>query len=358
MKLLSWQTALLIRLILAMTLLFIVPIGVASAIGNTISAPLIVMQVTRVDRVRHNYLYLLDTRTLSRIQLHNAVIGNNSVGMWSPDGTQIVYQDTKNQSFTWNITSDTRSHLAYPYLSPPTLVWSRENNAILMYFSQNEHYEIYLVQPNQNDFRLLMRLANNPMIQGDVSLSPDGRFVIFSGYDSDQGNTNIYRFDILEEKLTQLTDNPEGNNLGVRLSPDGQQIAYWTSNLGGELEISVMNVDGSDQRQIIASYDIRGRLQWSPDGTQLLFLDAAGSNIPHILNVVNINSGEQKRLVDRVSSYDLYAWSPDGKYILYIVDKPDKDRDLYIIPADGGEPRLLYSKDTTWISTASWQPQP
>ncbi len=54
--------------------------------------------------------------------------------------------------------------------------------------------------------------------------------------------------DISTRKVARLTDNP-GNDLNPVWSPDGKKIAF-QSNRDGNLEIYIMNADGSEQLNI------------------------------------------------------------------------------------------------------------
>ena len=57
---------------------------------------------------------------------------------------------------------------------------------------------------------------------------------------------------------------------GAVYSPDGSKIAF-ISNIGGDLEIYFMNIDGTNPVQLtdntFGDIDVR----WSPDGSRLLF---------------------------------------------------------------------------------------
>ena len=90
---------------------------------------------------------------------------------------------------------------------------------------------------------------------------------------------------------------------------------------------------------------------WSPDGKQLLcgwagIYGALGRTIigavPTVadapgLKIVDIESGKEQLVAKTFGG--IPSWSPDGKYIAY----PDRDRNLYIVPREGGQPRKLAS---------------
>jgi TolB protein len=351
---------LLSRLIVALTLLFMLPVGLAFAIGSTISTQVISFVVIQrvVQPEWHKHLRLIDIQLGLTVKIPTQAIYIDNLGIWSPDGKQITYNDMFGRSFVWDINSNAKYKLTRSHSSALIVGWSQVSNSILMHIFQNNLNKLFLVQPD-GDNLIWPRIPRGAfLISQDASFSPDGRFIVFSGLNQEEGDSEIYRFDINEEKLTQLTDGSENHSFEVNLSPDGQQIAYLTSSSTGYVDIFVMNVDGSNQRQVTASVGTQANPQWSPDGTQLLFRSAIDMNFPNVLDVINADGTERRRLVDHASRYGAFSWSPDGKYILYEVNRHDEGIDLYMMPSAGGEPRLLYSERFDWVQDSSWQPQP
>jgi imidazolonepropionase-like amidohydrolase/Tol biopolymer transport system component len=93
----------------------------------------------------------------------------------------------------------------------------------------------------------------------DVDVSPDGRTIAF-GLLGD-----IYTIPITGGRATRIA---EGLPFEVqpRFSPDGRRIAF-TSDRGGGDNIWLMNVDGSDKRQLTKeTFNLLNGPAWSPDG--------------------------------------------------------------------------------------------
>jgi dipeptidyl aminopeptidase/acylaminoacyl peptidase len=356
MKLISRQTTLLTRLILALTLLFIIPVGLASAIGSTISAPLISFIVTKVgaNQTTVKHLHLLDMRSNLIAKIHDDAIVFTA--LWSPDGTQLLYTNLSNQAFVWDMSSMDSQPLDALVTSGAIMGWSTDSRTILIRIFQDETYNLYLVAVDEGDFKKLPIPNDDFEIREDAALSPDGRFVVFTGIDQ-ESDSEIYRFDIDENRLRQLTDNPAAYNFSVRFSPDGRQIAYRAFYLRGFMELLVMNADGSDQRQLTSEGNVGEKPEWSPDGAQLLFRAADIVTAAKTLHIIHADGTGQRKLIDYTTGFGKYSWSPDGEYVLYESDVYSLKSELYLIPTEGGEPRLLYGKDFEWVSFSSWQPQ-
>ena len=114
----------------------------------------------------------------------------------------------------------------------------------------------------------------------DIDWSADNSAVFISSNrnadrDLDVVNSDIYRVEIADGSMTRLTDR-KGPDNSLTVSPDGRRIAYlgWDDKKMGyhRTRLYVMNSDGSDRRELLASLD-RDIAQpaWSADGERLFF---------------------------------------------------------------------------------------
>ena len=81
--------------------------------------------------------------------------------------------------------------------------------------------------------------------------SPDGRYVIFKrGFT----NTEIYRVDLTNMQLTNLTGTLESGEDAPMYSYEGNEIAYFSITAGiNSAEIWIMSVDGTDRSQLTSN---------------------------------------------------------------------------------------------------------
>ena len=90
--------------------------------------------------------------------------------------------------------------------------------------------------------------------------------------------------DVATGVVTTLFDyTPASFDSAPAWSPDGRQIAF-ESNLDGDMEIYVMNADGSGVRQITHNTLWDEGPAWSPDGTKFAFSSGADDVPPRHLD--------------------------------------------------------------------------
>ena len=173
------------------------------------------------------------------------------------------------------------------------------------------------------------------------------------------GNMEIYVMNSDGTEQRRLTNN-RARDENPSLSPDGKKIAF-ASGRGGNMEIYVMNTDGTGQRNLtnnpaheippflsqdgknITSASIREENpSWSPDGKKIAF----GSMI-HIYTM-NADGSEVKRL--GFASHADTSWSPDGKKIAF-----EWGGHIHAMNADGSEARIL-TDNLGQDADPSWSP--
>ena len=152
----------------------------------------------------------------------------------------------------------------------------------------------------------------------NVDVSPDGRTIAFDLMG------DIYVMPIAGGAPTRIAEGL-GWDVQPRFSPDGKRIAF-TSDRGGGDNIWLMNVDGSDKRQVTKEdFRLLNQPTWSPDGQFIaakkhfttgrslgtgevwLYHVSGGAGVPLVKKP---NERHQKELGEP-------TYSPDGKSILY-----------------------------------------
>jgi Tol biopolymer transport system component len=153
-----------------------------------------------------------------------------------------------------------------------------------------------------------------------------------------QGGLNGLSRNLLQDNPRTLPNVFLTDGTPFAISPDGAQVAFVSSRIGGDAEIYVMDLDGSNLRQLTDNRFDDNSPSWSPDGRLIVFTSNRERNwqlytlaVDNPATVVNLTNNR-----DRDEKYP--SWSPDGSLIAF----SGRDRsgaeanwDIFIIGADG-----------------------
>jgi dipeptidyl aminopeptidase/acylaminoacyl peptidase len=222
-----------------------------------------------------------------------------------------------------------------------------------------------------------IRFASDPQI------APDGRTVAVVvttlSEEKDEYLSNIWIVSAAGGEPRRFTTGPR-RDTAPRWSPDGSRLAFISEREPGKKgQLHVMPAAGGESVRLT---DLRHGLsapEWSPDGTRLAFAARVGgppepiseedkrkSKPPRVITtmkyrfngegftydrrpqifVVAADGGEPRQLTEGDYDHADPAWSPDGRSIVFTsVRHDDRDHDdaadIWLVAAAGGTPRRL-----------------
>lgn len=236
-------------------------------------------------------IIVLDLATGEETQLAD---GNYRNPVWSPDGSMVAYSE----------------------------------------YRATTGYNTYTIELNGSSSTTIDELEDIPSFYG---WSPNNAQLLFGDNrnprDIFEGDIYVMDFDGNNEIL--LTDN-DLNDDKATWSPDGSQIAFVRNEETDSISsaIYIMNADGSDQIPLTDSSSFNAYAPvWSPDGSQIAFLAIIDNGVS--IYVMNADGTDQQHLLTPNSVNRTLTWSPDGSQIAFSGLSVDRNRDIFIVNADG-----------------------
>lgn len=283
--------------------------------------------------------------------------GENAEAYWAFDGSALIYQARKpgmecDQIFVLD-----------PHTAETSMVSTGEGRTTCSYFypagdqilysSTHHHdascppnpdfslgyvwpvYTTYDVFASNVDGSNLRQLTTADGYDAEATFSPVGDRIVFTS--ARNGDLDLYAMNPDGSGVVQLTDRP-GYDGGAFYSPDGSQIIWrahypepgpelddYLSLLGqgllrpGELEIWVMDADGSNQRQVTDVGGANFAPYWHPDGDRVLFSsnhqDPEGRDFE--IYMVGLDGTGLTRITHSEGFDGFPVFSPDGQYLVF-----------------------------------------
>jgi serine/threonine protein kinase/Tol biopolymer transport system component len=232
---------------------------------------------------------------------------------WSPDATAVRFTlaDPKtNSSSIWEVSADGKNlHPLLPgWNSPPAEccgTWTSDGKYFVFAANRNGKSDIWVIREQkgflQRTNHLPVRLTTGPVDFSSPQPSLDGKKLFVIG---GQPRGELVRYDKATRQFSPFLSGISAQS--VSFSADGKWVAY------------VMCPDGTLWKS-------------KTDGSERLQLTFAP-----------------------MTALQPY-WSPDGKKIAFMGTVPSKSWQIYIVPAEGGNPHLVSSLDRNHADP-SWSP--
>jgi len=195
------------------------------------------------------------------------------------------------------------------------------------------HKEIYTCD---YDGARTVQLTHDGVISVSPALSPDGRYLAYTGYQS--GYADIYLVSLATGARNRIIKYP-GTNSGAAFSPAGNLIAC-TLSKDGNPEIYVTGLNGDSPRRLTRGRGVESSPTWSPGGSEIIYSsDERGG--PQLFRIPV--QGGPGRLLQTGFGYNTQPnWSPDGKKVAFNIRSGGFQ--VAIMDLDSGSTRIAVSE--------------
>jgi len=192
--------------------------------------------------------------------------------------------------------------------------------------------------------------------------SPDGRSILFTGYDNNRRNQKdydynggVYKIDVQTGNVTELVQFPPIQEpVHINYFRDvwwGHSIADWSHD-GKDVfyvnrgRIFIRELESGREKQLYQNSNLRKLLDLSPDGNRLVFGTENSDDGTWSILIMPISGGEPRELCKLHESERIrfITWTPDGKYVFF-TENTKKVSALWRISPEGGDPQKLWQSD-------------
>ncbi|MDH3732944.1 MAG: protein kinase [Gemmatimonadota bacterium] len=305
---------------------------------------------------------------------------------WSPDGEELAFSrlEESGDVAVWKVNLTTREETRLT--TPPTAAedggasWAPDGGSIIFVRTQSGMRTLWQVSPEGGgETQLFDEFVMHP------SWFPDGRHIAFASPRS--GAFNLWALDTRDGELRQLTQGAgidwtpavastgaiayqqfgheieirwagvndagdedherlttfTGENFGARVSPDGNQVLYY-SNRAGNHDIWILDRESAQHRQLTTDPAADRLADWSPDGSEVVFMSNREGAVR--LWIADAETGVTRPLTGHELPWESHEaeaqggprWSPDGRLIGYLAPE-DGEAAVWVVEPDGLEPR-------------------
>ena len=271
--------------------------------------------------------------TLVRLTNNSAI---DSRPVWSPDGRNIAFasnRDGKNEIYVMDADGSNVKRLTNNMVEDGNPGWSPDGRRIVFDSERDGNREVYLMDADGGN---QIRITRNNAMDTTATWSPDGNLIAFAS-NRDTGppynpyNLDIYLMNTDGSNVRRIVDDPE-YDVGPQWSPDGREILF-VAGRTGNFDVYKMNADGTNQRNLTADYDqADGSPIWSLDGNNIAFSRRIEGKKQ--LFIMDVDGTNLKRVTNNAANNELASWSPDGAELVYQTDV-DGNWEIYTISVDG-----------------------
>jgi Tol biopolymer transport system component len=308
--------------------------------------------------------------------------GNATSPIWSPDGKMIVFLDSgaNNKIHIVRVSPDGKAigekiSIEFPegIGGAGRLTGWTANNKIGILVGTPSDSALY-TQPLEGGKATLIAHGGYPV---QPRWSPDGKR-IFHVNEVTETNEDWVSFAIasVPSQGGSISTVPLHSKVKIRLqawgtgnrvSPDGRTLVFAGHKEQAPIptmHIWTLPVDGGMPRQLTdAPQGYRDLYPcWSPDGREIAFvrwkMNAKGNEFEGNIYVIPADGGEPRRITsdsDRVYGAGPAWWLPDGTFFAYCSqEESDTELAVKVIPADGGQPRIV--AEVPYAAEIAWSP--
>jgi eukaryotic-like serine/threonine-protein kinase len=199
---------------------------------------------------------------------------------------------------------------------------------------------------------------NDEDINGQLSISPDGKYVVCAANDAKQ-QASLWLRQISTNSLSRLVAPEKGGYLATTFSPDGEMVYYVAVLERNGFVPTLYRIPFLGGTPVKVLDRVSSAIGFSRDGSQFAFVRKNPDDMA--LMVANTDGSGEPRTLAVLKQPNIFSssgpsWSPDGKRVvtgMFNVSGPGYAT-VVEIPVAGGEPKALGSQKWASVGRVIW----
>lgn len=260
------------------------------------------------------------------------VVGTSYSAEWSFDGKCLAYVSERKagsasqSSYILCIRSDQTGEEREIPLSTGSfwrMHWSADSGAVFATMGDATNQGLFKIDIRTGKQALLARSGWSDSLIKDFAVSPDGKSVYYAHFQWVKKLANIIKYDLgtgQEKEVYRQAAPPDLGNLTV--SPDGKYLSFSTADSIAKQSfvIRILPTAGGETRDILrGKLEIFAKHAWTPDGKTILFVKRTASGTKdekRELWQVDSAGGEPKKINVGMELREMQL-HPDGRRIVF-----------------------------------------
>ena len=273
---------------------------------------------------------------------------------WSPDGKRVAYsahgyhRDYERSSWAIYSSNPDGSDAKVLFADGQEPEYSPKGERIAYQFSKAHHPDrIAIANPDGSGTKFVSKPGH---LQQDLSWSPGGHQVAYDG--KFDGSYQIRVTDITGTKDRMLSNGEGGwfTDKNPEWSPTDKDVIVFERHFRRALSNSLMTIDPQTKEEKLLLQGTHRHLDpaWSPDGSKIAFVSDRDNEEYNLdLYVMDADGTDVVQVSDLPTQDYAPTWSPDGKALAFITwDREAKGKDRETV-------QIVELPESLWSSPAS-----
>ncbi len=281
--------------------------------------------------------------------------------MWSPDGGAIYYMsDESGAENLWRTSLKGGAPEQLTRFSKGRLLWPSigYDGRSIVFERGFQIWKLDIASGKAEQVQIALRGA--PASQGQrhltessfrgMALSPDGKKVAVLAHGE------VFAASAKDGGTAQRITRSDGRESDLIWAPDSRRLAY-VAERGLDSRLMQYDFATGAEQPLTQTTGQDGSPAWSPDGKSIAYVHAAKDL--HVLSMVDGKPGKDTVIYSGAIGDDRFtpAWSPDGRWIAFVLTDHKSFRNVWVIPAEGGEARQIsFLANGNTATQIAWSP--